>query len=80
MNWSDITDDWPLWSQRIRNRFPCLEPGAMKRSRHNRAAFEAYLARAHNLSLTEAREEIEDFLYLEALTREVSRPRRMPAN
>lgn len=53
----------------------------MKRSRHNRAAFEAYLARAHNLSLTEAREEIDDFLYLEALSREVTHNRNnAPAN
>ena len=72
MKWSDITADWPEWSQRIRDRFPYLENGPMDRARHNRRAFEAYLADTHNLSLNEAREEIEDFLYVETLAREVS--------
>jgi len=72
MKWSDITNDWPSWAERIRDRFPYLEMGPMDRARHDRSAFEAYLARTHNLSLTEAREEIEDFLYIETLARELS--------
>jgi hypothetical protein len=33
----------------------------------DRAQFEAYLAETHNLSLTEAQEEIDDFLFVQAL-------------
>lgn len=72
IKWSEVTDDWGTWSRRISDRFPLLDPAAMDRKRHNRAAFEAYLADRHNLSLIEAREEIEDLLYVETLAREVT--------
>lgn len=76
MQWTDITKDWELWSPLMRARFPYLETRAMNRARHDRGTFEAYLARSHNLSLNEAREEIEDFLYVETLASELVPPQR----
>ena len=72
MTWNDIVADWTAWSERFRMRYPQLETKRMDRARHDRAAFEAYLARAHNLSLTEAHEEIDDLLYIETLAREIA--------
>ena len=40
----------------------------------DRTRFELYLARLHNITQTEVREEIEDFLYVETLAREASSP------
>lgn len=74
MNWSDITNDWPRWSVRLRNRFPRLEPDCLVRTCRDRCDFEAYLALTHDLSLTEAREEFEDFLYIETLAGELREP------
>ncbi len=74
MDWTDVTQNWPLWSRRIRARFPSLDQTAMTERRHDRSAFEAYLAHAHNLSLNEAHEEMDDFLYFEALSRELAQP------
>ena len=71
MKWTDMMTDWPHWSARMRDRFPYLDLREMERKRHDRRAFEAYLATSHNLSLNEAREEIEDFLYIETLAREL---------
>ena len=71
MKWADIEKDWAIWSPLMRARFPYLETRAMNRTRHDRQAFEAYLAQSHNLSLNEAREEIEDFLYIETLASEL---------
>ncbi len=46
----------------------------MVRTCRDRCDFEAYLALTHDLSLTEAREEFEDFLYIETLAGELREP------
>ena len=70
MTWSDLTADWAMWFQRMKTRFPNLDDSAMPFVKQDRGRFEAYLADTHNLSMTEAREEVEDFMYVEALTRD----------
>ncbi len=72
MTWTDLTADWGVWYRRMKTRFPHLDDSAMDIGRQDRARFEAHLAQVHNLSPTEAREEIDDFLYIESLTREIS--------
>lgn len=67
MTWADLTQDWATWSHRLQTRFPNLDDAAMPFSKLDRDRFEAYLAGVENLSLTEAHEEIEDFLYLASL-------------
>lgn len=62
-----MTRDWAVWYKRLQARFPHLEDGAMSCARPDRQRFESYLAKTHNLSLTEAREEIDDFIFVEAL-------------
>ncbi|MEY8830775.1 hypothetical protein AB9K34_20575 [Sedimentitalea sp. XS_ASV28] len=67
MTWTDMIADWAVWYRRLQNRFPNLDDGAMPFAKIDRGGFEAYLAETHNLSLTEAQEEIEDFLFVESL-------------
>lgn len=40
--------------------------------KQDRSRFEAYLAGMHNLSIQEAHEEIEDFMFVETLAREAA--------
>ena len=42
----------------------------MARVRNDRKQFEAYLAERHHLTVNEAHEELEDFLFTESLNRE----------
>ncbi|MCR9126502.1 MAG: hypothetical protein NXH82_10280 [Rhodobacteraceae bacterium] len=70
MTWADLTQNWAIWFARIKQRFPNLEDSAMPFLKQDRQRFECYLAETHQLTLTEAREEFEEFLYIESLARE----------
>ncbi|WP_174838429.1 MULTISPECIES: hypothetical protein [unclassified Ruegeria] len=70
MNWTDLTQDWDASFARAKRRFPNLCDKDMARAPKDRSKFEAYLAERHQLTITEAHEELEDFLYTEALNRE----------
>ncbi len=72
LNWADLTQDWSASYARAKRRFPNLRDKDMARLGRDRKQFEAYLAERHHLTVNEAREELEDFLYTEALNREVS--------
>lgn len=67
MTWTDMTRDWAVWYKKLQSRFPNLDDGAMAFAKTDRSQFECYLAEIHNLSLTEAQEEIEDFLFVQTL-------------
>lgn len=72
MMWTDLTADWGLWFSKMQSRFPHLEDSAMPFVKQDRTRFEAYLAGVHNLSMEEAREEIEDFMFVESLALEAA--------
>lgn len=71
MKWSDITEEWSFWGTIIRNRFPQLSQTELKLPVEDRGVFEAQIARSHELSINEAREEIDDLIYVQTLAREV---------
>ncbi|WIY24863.1 hypothetical protein [Parasedimentitalea psychrophila] len=56
---------------RMQNRFPYLHPKLVPSLLHDREAFIEHLAKTHQLTLTEAREEVEDFFFIEGLLSEV---------
>ncbi|CRL11296.1 hypothetical protein [Phaeobacter italicus] len=58
---------------RIKQRFPHLETRQAPSLLDDKDKFVAYLARTHHLTLNEAREEVDDFLYTESLHRELER-------
>lgn len=72
MNWADITQDWGATYARAKRRFPNLRDQDMTRVSKDRKRFEAYLAERHHLTVNEAHEEVEDFLFTEGLNRELA--------
>ena len=74
MTWTELTLDWTVLIERMKCRFPRIDDSAMSLCHQDRTRFELYLARLHNITQTEVREEIEDFLYVETLAREASSP------
>lgn len=56
---------------RIQNRFPYLHPNLVPSLLKDRKAFVEHLAKTHQLTLTEAQEEVDDFFYIEGLLKEV---------
>ncbi len=70
LNWNDLTQDWGASYARAKRRFPNLRDKDMALLPKDRKQFEAYLAERHQLTVNEAREELEDFLYIEGLKRE----------
>lgn len=71
LNWADLTQDWDASYARAKRRFPNLRDRDMAHVPQDRRQFEAYLAERHHLTVNEAREELEDFLFTEALNREM---------
>ncbi|MCA0872892.1 hypothetical protein LCL97_18835 [Seohaeicola saemankumensis] len=71
MDWSDLTQNWGAAFARMKLRFPHLDDGSMPFLKLDRDRFEAHLADTHQMTLDEARQEFEDFLYIETLAREV---------
>jgi DNA-nicking Smr family endonuclease len=72
LNWAELTQDWGASYARAKRRFPNLRDKDVARIRKDREQFEAYLAERHHLTVNEAREELDDFLFTESLNREVS--------
>jgi len=70
MTWSDVTQNRSEWFVRLKHRFPNIDDGAMPFAKVNRERFEAYIADRHDITLSEAREELHDFLFVEQLARE----------
>lgn len=70
MTWSDVTQNWADVFNRLKNRFPNLDDGAMPFAKTDRERFEAYLAHTHDMTVSEAREELNDVLFVETLARE----------
>ena len=72
MTWSDLTQNWALWFERLKARFPYLEDSAMPFLKQDHGRFVAYIAERHHLTMDEAREEFADFLYISTLERELT--------
>ncbi|MVO14453.1 hypothetical protein [Parasedimentitalea huanghaiensis] len=67
----NASKDWANCLPRIQNRFPYLQPALAPSLLQDPEAFVVYLAQTHHLTLTEAKEEVDDFLFVEGLLREV---------
>ncbi|CUH88377.1 hypothetical protein PH5382_02313 [Phaeobacter sp. CECT 5382] len=64
--------DWVAIYPRAKQRFPHLRRAQAPNPGCDREAFVAYLALTHHLTLREAREEIDDFLFTESLHAELN--------
>jgi hypothetical protein len=67
MHWSVVTERWDTIRAQLGQRFPDLAPDALHMPPPSREALERILAASHDLTLFEAREELEDLLQLESM-------------
>lgn len=70
MHWSDMTQNWSVWFSRFKTQFPNLDEASMPFLKLDRGRFEAHLAETHDMTVHEAREAVDGFLYIETLARE----------
>ena len=68
MVWQTLSANWGTLAEKLRRRYPALEPSAIGPDTDAQVLVRQ-LADAHELTLHEAREELEHFLTLEALAR-----------
>ncbi|MES0861095.1 hypothetical protein ABLN87_01905 [Ruegeria sp. SCPT10] len=72
LNWAELTKELGATYARAKRRFPNLRDQDMDSVWNNRERFEAYLAERHHLTVNEAHEEVEDFLFTERLNHELA--------
>lgn len=70
MIWNELAQNWGTWFERIRNRFPHVDPTAREELGQDQRALLAHIAKTHELTVNEAKEEFNDFLYIETLARD----------
>lgn len=66
MTWHHIEANWSFWRTRLLDRFPYLCAQGLNDCKADRIKFEFLLAHTHDLTMTEARSAVEDFLLVEA--------------
>lgn len=69
MDWAEIFGNWGQRIELIRDRFPHVEESALARRCASKRDVISYLAESHQLTLDEAREELEDWLFTLGLSR-----------
>lgn len=66
MSWTTALTHWPQLLEQLAGDFPQLDLDALKRFRGDRANMERYLADAHDLTASEARQTLDDWLAFRA--------------
>ncbi len=62
MEWQQVASNWSAFAEAISDRWPRAEDDDVLAIDGNRAEFEAYLSRVHDLTRAEAREEVAAWL------------------
>jgi len=68
MTWETLISNWTAAQQMARHRFRWLEEDALRFVQNDIAKFAEHLAATHDLTLAEAREEVENWLMTVART------------
>ncbi len=71
MTWHLLSANWSHLKTRLSTRFPHLDFKAFTEPPRDRRALVQHLAETHHLTFFEAYEELEDFLNVEDLARQV---------
>ena len=72
MTWHHLSANWDAIVHRLQSRFPNLDRDSIAEPPRDSRALMAHLAEAHDLTLFEARQELQDFLDIETLARQAS--------
>lgn len=73
MNWTDLKTSWTTQTHKLVARFPYLERKAVAAFKGDQTEFAEYLAGSHHLTVSEAKEELEDYMYSEMMARDIGR-------
>ncbi|WP_037372325.1 hypothetical protein [Salipiger mucosus] len=66
MTWTALTRTWPQTLERLQRRFPHLDRGALAQ-RTDKEVVTAHIAERHDLTQSEAREALDDWLMFQSL-------------
>lgn len=65
--WNDITRNWKSFTDAISSRYPEVDPNALRMIRGDKGRLVEHLAERHDLTRTEADEELETFVMVQML-------------
>ncbi len=69
MFWDQLLKSWQINLPMIRSRFPHADERALDALHQGHQSFAELMARTHDLTLREAREEVEDWLHILHISR-----------
>ena len=72
MTWADLTRNWSTHMRALMQRFPHAEAGAWQMAQHEPAEMTRVLAQSHDLTENEAREEMENWMFVQSLARDTT--------
>lgn len=72
MAWSKVTSHWNFNLQALARRFPYAASSDLKAANEEPIAISRVIAKTHDLTEPEAREELENFLDLQSLARDAA--------
>ena len=70
MPWHHLSANWAALSGRLLQRFPHIDQARLSEAPRDSSALTRHLAESHDLTLGEAREELEHFLSIADLARQ----------
>lgn len=72
MNWTDLTANWGNSIRLLKSRFPHIDEKVVQDAAQDPDSVIAHLARQHDLTDSEAREELQDWAFVQSLARQSS--------
>ncbi len=79
MTWTDLANNWNTHLRALLERFPYADRGALGAAMGEPDSTARVLAQSHDLTLHEAREVLDDFLFVQGLARDTADIRRHDA-
>lgn len=71
MTWTDLTTNVSSYIERLKTRFPHIDEATLEQAR-DPGDLISHVAKRHDLTPFEAHQEIEDWLFVEALARQAA--------
>lgn len=72
LTWTDVTGNWTSFADALRTRFPAVPPDALAQVPAASTRLAEELARRHDLTLSEAADELENLMLVQGLARRSS--------
>lgn len=72
MGWNELAGNWSAYLRALARRFPHVDPRALSAVKDQPCEVGRILASSHDLTLNEAREVLDDFLFVQRLARDTA--------